>query len=823
MTVLLVAVRRVLALALTSVAFAAPGLADSIINIEHEARIDGLLAGMSLEQKVAQMIQPEIRWVTLEDVRRFGFGSVLNGGGSWPQMNKHATAADWLALADAFYAASVDTSAGSAGIPIIWGTDAVHGNSNVLGATLFPHNIGLGASGNSRLAGEIAVATAREVRATGQEWIFAPTVAVVADPRWGRTYESFSADGDVVAQFAAPVVTGLQSADTIASAKHFIGDGGTRGGVDQGDTALPLEELLRVHGAGYRAAIDAGVLTIMASFNSWNGSKVHGNRRLLTEVLKEELGFEGFVVSDWNGIGQVRYCSNADCAQAINAGIDMVMAPRDWRELHGNLVAQVRAGDISPARVDDAVRRILRVKLSIGLFDGRSPSQRAAQYPASLLGAPAHRALAAQAVRESLVLLKNDGAALPLQRGQHILVSGSAADDISRQSGGWTLTWQGTDNPNDDFPGASSILDGLRAVAAGEGSVVHSPDGTFSERPDVAVVAFGEIPYAEGTGDVAHLNHSRRYPEDLALLRSLRAQGIPVVAVFVTGRPAWINPELNASDAFVVAWLPGSEGAAVADVLFAQPGSAVDFQGRLPMPWPATDINPAEERAPVAETLFPLGYGLRLAATGAPLGTVSEVSLAPEPILEEVLFSRRSQPPWMMLLGDDADWTVRVSAARAASRAGRVAVEAVDHRLQEDARRISWRADPEHPAQLYWRHDAGYRVDMTAALPDSAALLLQLRVEERPEGPVQLRVDCGFPCTGAVEVGELLRGATPQDWYELRVPLACFADRGADLTDVSSPLVLSSSGSFTMTLSDVRFRDVAGDAEACGELFPVEG
>ncbi len=595
-----------------------------------EARVDSILAGMTLEQKVGQMVQAEIQNVTPADVREYHLGSVLNGGGSWPGASRSATVADWVVLADSFYDASMGGSGGGVAIPIMWGTDAVHGHNNVRGATIFPHNIGLGAARAPDLIERIGEATALEVAATGLDWTFAPTLAVVRDDRWGRTYESYSEDPEIVREVAGRMVTGLQGeagtpafldgSHVLATAKHFLGDGGTDAGVDRGDNLSSERELLEVHAQGYLPALEAGVQTVMASYNSWRGEKLHGQRHLLTEVLKERLGFDGFVVSDWNGIGEVAGCTDADCPRAIEAGIDMFMVPEAWKAFIENTVQEVRAGEISEERIDDAVRRILRVKDRAGLFEAGRPSSRPHAGDRSLVGAPEHRALAREAVRRSLVLLENSGDLLPLRRDLDVLVAGPAADDIARQAGGWTVTWQGTDLTNDDFPGATSIFAGIDAVVtAGGGTATLSPDGSFEERPDVAIVVFGETPYAEGEGNLESLSFSARYPEPVALLRRLQGRGIPVVSVLLSGRPLWVDPELDASTAFVAAWLPGSEGGGVADVLFRDGGGEVafDFTGRLSFSWPRTpDQTPVNRGDPDYDPRFPYGFGLDYAGGG---------------------------------------------------------------------------------------------------------------------------------------------------------------------------------------------------------------
>jgi beta-glucosidase len=627
-----------------------------------EARIVDLMAHMTLEQKVAQMVQADIRFVTPDDVKSYRLGSILNGGGAFPANNKHSDISDWVTLADRYYDASMDTSGGAAAIPIIWGTDAVHGHNNVVGATIFPHNIGLGAAHDPDLVGRIGEATASEVAATGIDWTFAPTVAVVRDARWGRVYEGYSQHPEEVRALAGRMVQGLQGVPgtpgfldgnhIVATAKHFIGDGGTDQGIDRGDNLASEQELFDIHGQGYIAAVEAGVQTVMASYNSWQGEKMHAQHHMLTDVLKTRMGFDGVVVSDWDGIDEVQGCAKDHCAQAVNAGIDLFMVPELWRSFIENTVAQVRAGDIPESRINDAVSRILRVKLRAGLFEKGRPSSRPLANRRDLLGAPAHRAVAREAVRKSLVLLKNSGGLLPLRRNLHVLVAGDGADDIGKQSGGWTLSWQGTGNSNADFPGATSIFEGIRAaVAAAGGTARLSTDGTYQSRPDVAIVVFGENPYAEWHGDISSLDFrgpdpvdiSRPAPEvpppsawrqpraamlqaaasrlaampavdpNLALLLGLRRKGIPVVAVFLGGRPRGITAELDASNAFVAAWLPGTEGAGIADVLFRSVGGTVnfDFTGRLSFEWPQTAAQDGSDRGGGRPSLqFPHGFGL---------------------------------------------------------------------------------------------------------------------------------------------------------------------------------------------------------------------
>jgi len=609
------------------------------------ARIDALLARMTLAQKIGQMTQPERASITPEEVQAYHIGSVLSGGGSYPGEN---TPPDWVAMNDAYWEASMSEDAAHLPIPLLYGVDAIHGHNNVRGATVFPHNIGLGATRDPDLLERVARVTAREVLATGVEWTFAPTLAVTQDDHWGRTYESWSEDPEIGTAYAGRFVRGLQgdlgSEPVIACAKHWIGDGGTTGGVDQGDTAIPEATLRAVHLPPYRAALAAGVLTVMASYNSWNGEKCHDHRYLLTDLLKGELGFGGFVVSDWDGTVQVAEDYDEAVARSVNAGIDLFMVPITWKAHIAALTRQVERGVVSMDRVDDAVRRILRVKMAYGLFDRPRPAERPLSGDASF-GSAAHRAVAREAVRKSLVLLKHEGRVLPVDRGARILVAGRNADNRGHQCGGFTVTWQGTSG-NDAIEGGTSIWEGIRAAAP---AAVLSEDGSASGDFDLAIAVIGEHPYAEGMGDLraegevspgsagahpeavapgsgggapspdasavpgpgrlepygATLELARNHPEDLALLERLAARGIPVVTVLVSGRPLVVAPELARSAAFVAAWLPGSEGQGVADVLFGDH----DFQGRLPFSWPASDgQNPNRGD----EALFPYGFGLRL-------------------------------------------------------------------------------------------------------------------------------------------------------------------------------------------------------------------
>lgn len=780
---------------------------DSIeVNIQH------ILAGMNLEQKVGQMVQAEIKHATPDDVKNYYLGSVLNGGGTFPNERKDSTIDDWLQLADQYYLASMDTSAGGAGIPIIWGTDAVHGHNNVMGATLFPHNIGLGAANDPKLVQKIGEITAREVAVTGIDWLFAPTVAVVKDYRWGRAYEGYSTEPEIVRAYAGEIVRGIQGnleelrdnpQKLIATAKHFIGDGGTHRGIDQGDTRLDLPQLLDLHGQGYITALDANVQTVMASFNSWNGEKVHGNKHLLTDVLKDQLGFDGIVISDWNGIGQVDGCSNESCAQAINAGIDMIMVPEDWKLLISNTIVQVKTGQIPLSRIDDAVTRILRVKMRAGMFEKGAPSTRQSAGDKTLIGSANHRAVAREAVRKSLVLLKNNRQILPLNPSQHILVTGDGAHNIGKQSGGWTLTWQGTNNTNAEFPGATSIFTGIKhAVDSMGGSVELSPDGSWLKSPDVAVVVFGEGPYAEGQGDIDKLTYNSGDQSDLKLIKHLKKQGIPVVAIFLTGRPLWVNAEINWADAFVVAWLPGSEGDGIADVIISdQSGQPrYDFTGRLPFNWPAIEVNESKKSAPVSDYLLTVGQGLSYGDSEIVSAGLNEIPVNYGDQTARIIFDGRTRVPWTEFIGDGSDWAQELTDTSAVSSFGDLKVSVVDGKLQGDSRYARWSGD--HWSQLYWQSED--RIDLTPLVEQSASLVMTYRVDKRPEGRVMLRMDCVWPCQGTQDVTELFKTVPDDQWVQSAISLECFKHAGADLSRINTPFLLFARGSFAITLLDIR-------------------
>ncbi len=563
-------------------------------------RVDDLLDRMSLADKLGQMTQPERRYVTPDEVTRYRIGSVLSSGGSAPEPN---TPESWADMYDGLQRAAL---AGPLRVPLMYGVDAVHGHNNMVGATIFPHNIGLGATRDPALVRRIGAATAAEMAGTGVDWDFAPCVCVARDDRWGRTYESF---GEVpeLATMMTTVIDGLQGDElggptsVLATAKHYVGDGGTEGGDDRGDVRLPEKELRAVHLPPFQAAVKRGVGSVMISYSSWNGLKMHQNKYLITDVLKGELGFGGFVVSDYNGIDEIDGkpgFTKDEVAAAINAGIDMVMVPTEWRRFIDYLRDEVKNGDVPMERIDDANRRILTKTFELGLFE----EPMADRSHLKTVGSAAHRALARRAVAESQVLLKNDDDVLPLDDDDKVFVAGRSADDIGMQSGGWTITWQG--KPGPITPG-TTILDGIRKAADADATVTYSKDGSgIDPSYDAAIAVVGETPYAEYHGD--RTDGLGLDDADRKTIDRLRDAGVPVVVVLVSGRPLDVAEDLPKWDALVAAWLPGTEGQGVADVLYGD----ADPRGRLPVTWMRSGDQEPINRGDGKKPLFPFGYGL---------------------------------------------------------------------------------------------------------------------------------------------------------------------------------------------------------------------
>ena len=579
----------------------------------YDSEVRRLLSRMSLDEKIGQMTQPDQQFLRdIDDIDRYHLGSLLSGGDSDPKAGNDLQS--WTELYNRYQSRALKTRLR---IPLLYGIDAVHGHNNVLGAVLFPHNIGLGCTRNPDLVERAARITAAEVRATGINWAFAPCVTVPQDIRWGRTYEGFSESPEIVKVLGEAAVHGLQSGDlsqpqaVLACAKHFGGDGGTTFGtgapkkgsqdrypLDQGDTQVDEETLRTIHLPAYVTAIRAGVGSIMPSYSSWNGVKCSGSKRLLTEILKQEFGFEGFLISDYAALNQLPGSYKQQIEQSINAGMDMVMVPDKYPEFFDTLKQLVTEQRVPMSRIDDAVTRILRVKFAMRLMD-RSPL--ADPRLQESFGSAEHRAVARECVRQSLVLLKNENHVLPISKtAPRIHVAGKSADNIGNQCGGWTVTWQGRSGAI--VPG-TTILSAMRRMAAKGMQITYSADGAGAEGAAVGVVVIGETPYAEMMGDRTDLHLA---PEDVAAIETVKSAGIPTVAILLSGRPLLIENVLDKVDAFVAAWLPGTEGVGVADVLFG------DYKptGKLSFSWPRATSTTMHIGNPGYQTLFPFGYGL---------------------------------------------------------------------------------------------------------------------------------------------------------------------------------------------------------------------
>ncbi len=626
-----------------------------------ESEINRILNLMTLEEKVGQMIQPEIREVTPEEIKEFKIGSILNGGGAWPNNNKYADPKEWAEKSDEFWYATEEMFADRPfRIPFFWATDAVHGHNNVYGATVFPHNIGLGCARDPKLIKEIGRVTAKEIAATGLDWTFAPTVATPRDLRWGRVYEGYSEDPELTFQYAKEMVEGLQGSaedlkgeeHVISNVKHWVGDGGTLAGQDRGANHYSETLLRNIHAMGYFSGLEAGAQVVMSSFNSWvnevnydqeanaidkYNKKVHGSKYLITDVLKNTIGFDGLVVTDWHGHAEVNKCTDGNANYAVNAGNDILMVPtrENWQAVYRSIIEGVKSGEVSIERVDDAVTRILRVKMRANLWQKPAPSKRKLAGDNTLLGCASHRAVAREAVSKSLVLLKNKNETLPLKKGSRVYLTGSAANDIQKQAGGWNLTWQGNENTLADFPSATTLKMALEEELGSE-SVLFDPNFTgHYKKGDVAIVAFGEDPYAEMMGDIKSWQNlqfsslKKSYKKDCEIIEKLHSAGVKVISIFFSGRPLYVNELINCSEAFIAAFLPGSECKGITDVIIGdeQGKPRKNFVGKLSFSWPNKKesytvnkcpdhipnyILPTFEQDPKGQhqPLFEYGYGL---------------------------------------------------------------------------------------------------------------------------------------------------------------------------------------------------------------------
>ena len=782
--------------------------------------IDNLIQNMTLEQKIGQIIMPDIDEVTPEDARKYQLGTFLNGGGKFPNKNKNSSVEDWKKLSEEFYNASPVVN--GVLIPILWGTDAVHGHNNVIGATIFPHNIGLGSTMNPDLIKNIGEAVAKEVLSTGIPWTFAPTIAVPQNDLWGRTYEGYSENPELVSMLGEAMILGLQGEGdsflddnhVLATAKHFLGDGGTKDGIDQGNTIINEQELRDIHGEPYFAAIGSCIQTVMASFNSWNGEKAHGSDYLLQNILREQMGFDGLVVGDWNGHGQVPGCSKENCPQSFNAGVDIFMAPDEWKPLYENTLDQARNGQISIERLDEAVKNILSVKYLLGMFDGRKPHL----YPYNYIGDNKHRAIARQAVRESIVLLKNNNNTLPIKSGKHILVIGDSANKITKHMGGWTITWQGRENQNSEFPNSKSIFEAIKLKAENNGgSAEFSNSSDYEKKPDVVIFVYGEDPYAEGDGDRKHIFYENQDKRFLKYMREIADKKIPSVSLFISGRPLIVNEEINLSDSFVQLWLPGTAIEGITDVIFTNKNNEInyDFKGKLSYSWPKfsyqTKLNYGDEEY---DPLFPYGFGLTYADENY-RDSINIKETIPQRD-EITLFLGSAYPSYKEIISYyDSDKNEQIYEGISADiykneKAG-ILISKFDYKKQDDAKRIDF---GKKNTMKFWEISSGSSEDLSYMKNGSLELIL--KPQSLSDKKIELVIQCSKnvnqinisgtkECYKAFDLSNLLKDESLGVWKKITMPFSCLNNDSFEISSITSRAKLATSGDWVVDIHSIKY------------------
>jgi len=782
--------------------------------------INNLVQKMTLEQKVGQVIMPDIDEVTPQDAKKYQLGTFLNGGGKFPNKNKNSSVEDWKELSRDFYNSSPTVD--GIVIPILWGTDAVHGHNNVIGATIFSHNIGLGSTMNPDLIKKIGQAVAREVLSTGIPWTFAPTIAVPQNDLWGRTYEGYSENPELVSLLGEAMILGLQgegeefldSNHVLATAKHFLGDGGTENGIDQGNTILSEQDLRDIHGEPYFSAISSCIQTVMASFNSWNGEKAHGSKFLLKDILRDQMGFDGLVIGDWNGHGQVPECSKENCPQSFNAGVDIFMAPDEWKPLYKNTLMQVKNGDIPIERLDEAVKNILSVKYLLGMFDGRKPHM----YPYNYIGDASHREIARQAVRESIVLLKNNNNTLPIKNGKHILVIGDSAKRITKQMGGWTITWQGRENNNSEFPNSKSIYDAIKYKTEKNGGTVEFSDtSNYEKKPDLVIFVYGEDPYAEGDGDRKHIFFENQDSMFIKYMKDLHEENIPSVSLFISGRPLIVNKEINLSDSFVQLWLPGTAIEGVTDVIFTDTNNEInyDFKGKLSYSWPKysyqTKLNYGDKDY---DPLFPYGFGLTY-SDDTYMNSIDATETIPQKD-EITLFLGSAYPSYKEVISYyDSDKNEQVYEGISADiykneRAG-LSISKFDYKKQDDAKRIDF-------GQLNtfktWEISSGSNEDLSYMQDGSLELIL--RSQNLPDKTLELVIECSKnqeqtnmsgtkECYQSFNLSNILKKELTGAWQKITMPLSCLNNKNFEISSITSRAKLTTIGDWVLDIHSIKY------------------
>lgn len=786
-----------------------PTLKTAAIDPSVEKRIDEILAKLTLEQKVGQTIQGDTNSLTAEDVKNYRLGSVLSGGNSAPGDKPYTDAQSWLDAADAYYDASIDPEGVEIAIPTIWGIDAVHGHTNLIGGVVFPHNVGLGAARDPDLMKRISEVTAKELNVSGHDWTFAPTLAVPQNDRWGRGYEGFSEDPKIVKSYGGVIVEGLQGIvgsdefmapeRVMSTAKHFLGDGGTENGVDQGDARISEEELLGLHLAGYQTAVAAGAQSVMASFSSWQGQPMHGQKELMTDVLKGRMNFQGFIVGDWNGHALIPDCTATDCPQALNAGLDMYMAPDSWKGLYESTLKHAQSGRIPMERLDDAVRRILRAKIASGIFEKPKPSLRPLSGKTELLGSKAHRDLAREAVRKSLVLLKNNDQTLPLSKQAKVHVVGAGADKISKLAGGWTLSWQGRDHVNEDFPNGETLLAAIKRVVEGAGgTVTFDPTGVnVPEDADVVLAVFGEDPYAEFQGDIPNVDF---VPNDFntEFLKRYKEAGHKVVSLFVSGRPLWTNPEINNSDAFVAIWLPGSEPAGITDLIF-QTKPEYDFTGRLSFSWPklATQdrLNPHHAGY---DPLFKLGYGLSL-TDSISVDQLPEESGVDSGLGQKGVFFEKGASPQPLRLAVNGT-TIDLPFAE-----NGIEVVAYDNAAQEDALKMKF-----SNTSGVFSVASSYPLDYSREANGAMELSFESKWIAGSKS-----VEIGSGCVELAGCENFHKVEFTPEWSEIRISLRCALKNGVDMHNLKNAFTVNGQSGQELAVSNIKLKQESSNSIKC--------
>ena len=771
------------------------------------AKVEAILNKMTLREKVGQIIMPDIDAVTPELAKKYKLGSILNGGGRYPNKNKFSSIEDWKNLSKAYYEASPEVDGLT--IPILWGTDAVHGHNNVIGATIFPHNIGLGATRNPELIKEIGEAVAKEVLSTGIPWTFAPTITVPQNDTWGRTYEGYSEDPELVASLGQAMIFGLQGEGDdflgpnhmLATAKHFIADGGTTDGIDQGNAVISEMGLKNLHGKPYFKALDACVQTIMASFNSWNGKKLHGSNYLLTNILKQQMNFDGLVVGDWNGHGQVKGCTNTSCPQAFNAGVDIFMVPDEWQELYKTTIKQVKNGSISKERLNDAVRRILRVKMQIGLLNGMKPHE----YKFNFIGDPEHTKIARRAVRESLVLLKNNGNLLPLDPNMHYVIIGEAAQSINSQMGGWTITWQARENKNSDYKNVQNIYTVLASYIISQGgSVEFSKDGSYKKTPDTVIAIYGEEPYAEGDGDRKDLQYQGKDSKYLSLMEKFSKQELPIVSIFLSGRPLEVNKQLNLSNAFVAAWLPGTAVEGIGDVIFTKKGQInYDFKGKLSYSWPKYADQNLNFKDANYSPLFPYGYGLNYSSIKN-MVNIEEVNIEKE-ANEIILFIGSAYSPGIEFVQEGSN-VEQIQSDIYTSKLQNISLYKFDYKKQDDAKNIKFFKSENYNA---WGILANTLLDIDYM--KNPHYEIDLKVNRSGKSSIYFGATCagnGYEiCRGTIDITKLFNNKKLADWSKIQLPISCLKEAGLDLSNMDIRSLLLTNGNWDIDIHSIKVLD----------------